>query len=447
MITAAQIERALRSHRLPGLEECLPSEEFVFPNYGDYSLVRVPATLAGLLGLEMEGAMPPLPPSLWADLAPGVRHILFILVDAVGYTCFRLILETGSGLRRLTQAGRVFPLSAVFPTSTVASLPSLWTGTPPTVHGFVGPESWEHAVNKGPSLPLRGLIPPPYLRVADLLIKRRLPGNLLSPPNLALPLTKAGVQIVAFFYLPPPGNGLPRLLLRGTKRFSPNGVRGVESFIAFRDFYDFREMWANVREVLLQYRQEPLFLVVYWSGTDLLGHLYGPEGGPFRRALRCMDQTLESFLDSLPPAVREGTLLVFTSDHGMVQTPPDRAIRLSGHRALRRMLRRPPAGEPRMIGLHVRPDRTDALRAYVAERLGDRFLLLETERVLAAGLFGPDGASAPIQEQLGGLLLVARGDARLIFEKEAAPLYGQHGGLSPEEMLVPLLMARLDGEI
>lgn len=447
MTVTAQIEGLLRSHRLPGLGEGLSSSRLVFPSYESYSLVNLPATIAALLGAGLEGAMPPLPSALWSDLSSGVRRVVLVLVDSMGHTSFQRILENGSGLRRLAQAGRLFPLSSVFPTSTVTSLPSLWTGTPPIAHGLLGPESWERAVNEGLNWPLRGLIPPPFLRAGGLLLRRELPKELVSEPNLGPPLVRAGVRIILFFYLPPPGNGLPRLLLQGVKRFPLSEVGGVESFIGFGDFYDFQKMGTDIRNALVQHRGTPLFLVAYWSPTDLLGHLYGPEGEPFQRALHCLDRMVQWLLDALPPAAREGTLLLLTADHGMTQTPPERAVRLADHPALARMLRRPPGGEPRAVYLHVRPGQAESLRAYIADHLSDRFLLLETERALAAGLFGPNGASAPIREELGQMLLVALDDTRLIFQKEVAPLYGQHGGLSPEEMLVPLLMVRLDGEI
>jgi hypothetical protein len=52
---------------------------------------------------------------------------------------------------------------------------------------------------------------------------------------------------------------------------------------------------------------------------------------------------------------------------------------------------------------------------------------------------------AESRNRLGDLLLLARDDSRLIPEGALAADRGEHGSLRPEEMLVPLLMARLDG--
>jgi hypothetical protein len=76
-------------------------------------------------------------------------------------------------------------------------------------------------------------------------------------------------------------------------------------------------------------------------------------------------------------------------------------------------------------------------------------VLLETEQALEIGLFGPIEAIAPhLRVRLGDMLLIAKDDSRLTTRKREQAggirLRGHHGSLTAEEMLVPLLMARLD---
>ncbi len=42
------------------------------------------------------------------------------------------------------------------------------------------------------------------------------------------------------------------------------------------------------------------------------------------------------------------------------------------------------------------------------------------------------------------MLLLAQDDSRLLYSDEPTPFHGHHGSLTPDEMLVPLLMVRLD---
>ena len=431
MDLAAEFERRIREHRLLELAEFFRGEEFVMPHYGGLSIANLPATMAGLLGRKLEAAEPPLPARAWSDLSGGVRRVVWVILDAVGYRHFRRLLEAGDTVwSRLAQEGTLVPLTSIFPSTTMAAMSSFWTGRAPGGHGFLG----------------RKLFLPEFGVLADMirltLATRGRPGSLLEwgwqpetflpAPGLVQQLAAQGVETVAHLYAPHVGSGLARLFLRG--------VSQVQGFINYSD------MWINVRDTLVQHRGEPLLVNAYWSGTDDVAHRYGPDDERFQAAVRQMARSFDAdFWASLPRAARQGTVLIVIADHGQIETPPERAVHLGQHPALKEMLLLPPAAEPRASYLYVRRGQAEAVRAYVAEHLAEEFLLLDMDRAVAAGLFGPTEMSAALRARLGDALLLARNDSRLIAEGATAKQRGEHGSLSPEEMLVPLLMARLDG--
>jgi hypothetical protein len=434
MSLATETENIIQDHRLPGLEGYLPGS-LVLPHYTGYSIANLAATVAGLLGAELDGAAPPLPTHLWADLATGVRTVVTVVFDAVGYQRLQRALaeaDKGSILHHLTQVGRFFPLTSVFPSTTVAALTTLWTGRTPLGHGFLGTKLL---------LPEQGLLanmlnlgPATHRDPSELLDWGWVPEEFITVPSLGQQLAASGVETVAHTHLPFIGRGLTRIFLRGMR--------------ALRGHVGFSDMWMNLRQTLLQRPDGPLFTSVYWGDTDTTAHVYGPEGEQLRTALRHLVRSMEEdFLIPLPTPARAGTLIMITADHGQIETPPERTVRLSDHPKLQQMLLLPPAAEPRAAYLYVRPGQTDSVRNYVAEHLGEHFLLLETDQALAAGLFGsldhgePD---AKIRARLGDLLLLAQGDSRLLTDGEPVPFHGHHGSLTPEEMMVPLLMVRLD---
>jgi hypothetical protein len=429
MHPAAQVEQIIRAHRLPGLEEHLP-EGFILPHYGGYSIANLPATVARILDVEPAHGAPPLPAPVWTDLATGVRRIVLVILDAVGYLHLRRTLaQEDSVLRRLAQAGQLIPLTSVFPSTTVAALTTLWTGRAPLGHGFVGTQLL--LSEQGVLANMLALAPMAHRKSEELLDWGWAPEEFVTVPSLGQQLTDGGVQTVAHTCLPYIGGGLSRVFLRG--------MASVRGYVGLSD------MWINLRRALLERPGERLFVSGYWGGTDAAAHAYGPDGEAFRAALHHLSRSLdEDFLAPLPGTAREGTLLIITADHGQTSTPPERAVRFADHPALRQMLLLPPAAEPRAAYLYVRPGQAGAVRAYVAENLGRRFVLVEMERALAAGLFGPGEPSPEIRARLGDLLLLAQDDSRLLVTEEPAPFHGHHGSLTPEEMLVPLLMARLD---
>jgi hypothetical protein len=436
MDLAAQTEHIIRHHRLSGLEGHLP-EEFILPYYDGYSITNIAATIAQLLGIDLTDAVPPLPAHLWTDMASGVRRIVLVILDAVGYLHFQRILaefKKNSAFYRLTQAGRLVPLTSVFPSTTVAALTTLWTGRTPLDHGFLGTKLL--LGEQGLLANMLALGPAAHRKPGELLDWGWSPEEFVTVPSLGQQLAANGVQTIAHTHLPFIGGGLTQVFLRG--------------MASIRGHVDFSDMWINLRHALSRRSSSkgPLFVSGYWGGIDNTAHVYGPEGQPFQTAMRHMDRSLaEDFLAPLPAAAREGTLLIITADHGQTVTPPERIVHLSDHPDLQRTLLVPPAAEPRAAYLYVRPGQTESLHTYVAEHLANRFLLLETERVLTAGLFGPPNGTEPapeIRARLGDVLLLAQDDSRLLVTKEPVPFHGHHGSLTPEEMLVPLLMVRLD---
>ncbi|MDY6875654.1 MAG: alkaline phosphatase family protein [Chloroflexota bacterium] len=418
-----------RTGPLPSLAEHLP-EKFILPHYSGYSIANLPATIAGLLGVELTNAAPPLPTRLWADLATDVQSVVLVILDAVGHSHFRRMLsEEHSILNRLAQAGRFIPVTSVFPSTTVAALTTLWTGRTPLGHGFLGTKLL--LSDQGVLANMLHLSPAASRQPEELLNWDWKPEEFVTVPTLAQQLTAGGVQAVAHTHLPFIGDGLTRIFLRG--------MIDVQGHVGFSD------MWINLRHTLIQRRGKPLFTSVYWGNTDTIAHLYGPDREPFQAELRHLVRSLEEdFVAPLPMEAREGALLIITADHGQIATPPERDVRLSDHPTLQQTLLLPPAGESRAAYLYVRPGQAETLRTYVIEHLAGRFLLMEVEQALAAGLFGPEQPTPELRGRLGDFLLLAQDDSRIVVNEEKIEFHGHHGSLTREEMLVPLLMARLD---
>jgi hypothetical protein len=58
-------------------------------------------------------------------------------------------------------------------------------------------------------------------------------------------------------------------------------------------------------------------------------------------------------------------------------------------------------------------------------------------------LFGPGEAHPRLYERLGDLILIPHRNAYLWWADKENILLGRHGGLHPDEMLVPFLAVRL----
>jgi hypothetical protein len=430
MILETEVERALRARHVPGFPE-----QFVLPHYDGYSIANLAPTIARILGVDLSGAAPPLPAHLWRDLGADVRCVLLIVLDATGYLELKRYL-TGerSVFSTLADTGSLIPITSVFPSTTVSALTTLWTGRAPLGHGFLGTKLL--LPEQGVLANMLKMAPAAHTSGGRLEDWGWDPQRFITAPSVGEQLSAAGIGTVAHTRLSFVGSSLTQIFLRG--------MQNLRGYVGLSD------LWLNLRRTLTERRAgQRLFVDAYWGGIDNVGHVYGAEGPYLPSALRHLARSLEEdFVARLPKEVREGTLLIVTSDHGQIATPPERVVHLSDHPALWETLLLPPAGESRAAYLYARPGQKDALRSYVTKRLADRFVLLDTEQALEAGLFGPLETIAPdLRVRLGDVVLIAKDDSRLIMRKKTADgihLRGHHGSLTPEEMLVPLLMARLD---
>ena len=101
-----------------------------------------------------------------------------------------------------------------------------------------------------------------------------------------------------------------------------------------------------------------------------------------------------------------------------------------------------PAGAARDYFLYIKDGLSGRGAAFFAERLDGVARVYRTADLLAAGFFGPLPPSDLLLARLGNLVILPyRGQSVWWYEKDRfeQKFYGHHGGLTPQEMQVPLL--------
>jgi hypothetical protein len=429
VLSASSIESALRARSLPGQHASL--DEFVMPSYDGWGIANVPATLAALFGASLPASCPPLQQELWSGWSDGLQRVVLIVVDALGYLQLRSAMEADEGLvfHELVEAGRLVPITSLFPSTTNAVLTTLWSGYSPAAHGVLSYELYLRELGVAASTLFFW---PIYHRQRDALASWGLDAQTFVPvPSLAKQLSQRGITTRLFLSRAYMDSMLSQIHTRD--------VHHVYGFVGMGD------MWLGLQRVIEQHRQEKLLLVAYWDTMDGITHNYGPDNEAWSVELRGLSTLMRAaFLERLTPAQRKGTLLLVVADHGGLATPVRAAVRLSDHAPLRDALSLPPLGENRAAFLHARGDTLADLRAYMEDELGSAFITLTRQEVLSSGLLGPGPVYEETPHRLGDLVCLARGNHYLARDDYQLQLLGRHGGLSAQEMLVPWLGVRLD---
>ncbi len=428
-----QLERELRSYRPQSLQGSMDlPDEFVWPRYGGRCVGNLAQTAAGLLGAELPGALPALDANILGDLTEGVKRVVLLVMDAMGWLQLQRVMAQRDDLifHSLAEKGRLIPITTTFLSTTNSVLSTIWSGHPPLEHGLLGFElylrEWMMAVEAIGFSSVNELF-------ANTLLKWGFePEKFLAVPSVGQVLGPQGVSTVSVIHKNFTTTPLSRMHFRGADE-----VRG-HSYAS--------DLWVALRQALMDYRGKRLLLGGYWPAVDTLAHKYGPDDETAEAEMRAISMLMETlFLEQLEPEDRDGTLLLFTADHGQMRTPASETAVLDDHPQLRDMLWMAPVGESRVPFFYTRNGQTDAAWEYLEGHFGDQFVFVSREQILQSGLLGPGKMYAEVPYRLGDITGIAKGPHAFSWDQEDAErLLGRHGGLTPEEMLVPLLAARLD---
>ncbi|MGE0079813.1 MAG: alkaline phosphatase family protein [Thiohalomonadaceae bacterium] len=371
------------------------------PDYQQTSLVNLVAALRAAAGGDTRGCAPlPLPATV-----TGARHLILFIVDGLGEAMARA--HGGLIARHLYQR-----LTSVFPTTTVSAITSCYTGLTPSRHGMTGWFTWLRELGSvatvlpfvprhgGPSYTEAGITPADVMGCPSVFAGLRRPGHVVNP-----------------FYI-------------ADSAYS-RALSGPAQRHAYRDLDGLVTMLATLART-------PGLTYAYWPELDSAAHHSGVASTETLERLAAVERALEQLLDRL--AGMNAAVLV-TADHGMVDTRPDHVIDVAAHPPLTECLALPLCGEPRAAYAYVHADRREAFEAYVGEHLGGQCRLLSRTQLLEAGWLGPGPVHPELAHRIGDYLLLMKDDyvitQRLAGERPFSQR-GVHGGLSPEELYVPL---------
>jgi predicted AlkP superfamily pyrophosphatase or phosphodiesterase len=328
----------------------------------------------------------------------------------------------------LAQDGMLAPLTSITPSTTSAALTSLWTGRGAAEHGILGYEMWlkEYGVVANTILHA----PITFHNDVGSLAKAGFsPEKFMPLPTLGPHLQRHGVRTYALQHRSIANSGLSQMFFKD---------------VDVRAFNTAADLWVNMRHLLEERADEKLYAWVYWGVVDHFGHIYGPDDERAVAEFASFSNAFERlFLDWLKPNQRQDTLLILASDHGQIATPIAPQFELRNHPELVRWLHILPSGENRLAYMFVKPGHTEAVSEYLEHTWPGQFVLLNPQYAVESGLFGPGDIHSRLMDRLGEYIVIARENAYLWWSDKDNPLTGRHGGLHPEEMLVPFLAVRL----
>ena len=374
-----------------------------FPDYSGNGFVNLIASLVEACG----GA--PRHPSLNALPVPEIRaaaNIVFVIVDGLGD---RYLAANGGGghLARHRRGA----ISAVFPSTTASAITTSLTGATPLEHGLTGWFTYfSEAGCVGAPLPFqrRGEKTPLAAAPERIFVERSMFDTLAA-------------RAIVVSYRP---------IIDSQYNVHHCGCAERQ---AYDDLAGFVDRAVNA----VKSGPQRKFIYAYWPNFDTLAHRHGVASTEVHAHFDALDAAFGELLARLAGS---DTLVVLTADHGFIDSPAADSVELPA--ALCALLRFPLCGERRIAFCHVHDENAFLERA--KEFFGGRAEVRPSRELADEGWFGAGRAHPRFAERIGDVALVMKGRSTVKDWVAGEPRHlhiGNHGGMSEDEMRIPLVVA------
>jgi len=181
------------------------------------------------------------------------------------------------------------------------------------------------------------------------------------------------------------------------------------------------------------------YVHAYWPGLDSLAHEFGIKSEEVAEHFKELEKNIFRLVKELRGSK---TALIITADHGHIDTTDTRTIHLKNHPKLQECLTLPLCGEPRAAYCYVRPAKIKQFEDYVKKKLSKYCELHKSEGLVKQGYYGLFKPNKKLSERIGDYVLIMKDNYTIrdrILSQEVKKHIGNHGGVSEDEMFVPLI--------
>ncbi len=355
--------------------------------------------------------------------------VVLFLIDGFGWRYFEKFQDEPF-LKRLTKNGTVEKLISQFPSTTAAHLTAIHTGLPV---GESGVFEWFYYEPR-----LDRVIAPLLFSFAgddarDTLKGLVKPKKLYPNQTLYQELEKLGTESHVF----------------GMRDYTPSTYSNVVMRGAqLHSFKTMPEALINLG-LLLESATAPTYVHFYLENIDSLCHKYGPSAPQTEAEIATFLLVMEHFFERVFSGKKK-ILFLMTADHGGVEVNPKTTVFLNKDKrfeGIERFIKTNqngelliPAGSARDMFLYVKAGLLDEAQAFLSSRLVGKAEVVKTQWLIENGFFGPE-ISSKFRARVGNLVILPhRYESVWWYEKDRFEQrhHGHHGGLTPQEMEIPL---------
>ena len=389
------------------------TKDFVFPDYNGKNFINIINSIKHNFGIN-DGMT--LENKKIKKVLLNKEKVVFILVDAFGWKFYKGIREDSKFFKEIRKYGIEEKITSQFPSTTTAHVTSVVTGKDVSTHGFFEWFTYDSKIDE---------VFTPFL--FDYEGKE----EILPNDNLFKELKENGVSstIITPSYI---NNSY-----YSRELFKDGKVKGYESV----------EEMFNILLQGLKKDKGKNFYYIYYPEIDSIGHEYGMSSYKAYFEINNFIKALDNFYNNvLDEGVNEG-IFILSADHGQMEIKDKIYLNELIPNIEEYMIKDSkgksivPVGYNRDMFLYIKEEFETYVYQFLKEKLKDKGEIYLVKDLIDKGIF--INPSETFLSRVGNIVIIPYdGYGVWWYEKGKyeISLKGSHGGLTKDEMEIPLLI-------
>ena len=391
----------------------MKNRKMYLPNYYDGSIVNLMSSIALASGAKRDKtSILPLK-NLPVEKLREAKNIILLVIDGLGYEYLRK-----KGKKTILNDYMISSMTSVFPATTAAAVTSYLTGSYPGEHANTGWYVYLKQLGtvvcllpfvtriRGVPLNIFGIKISDVIKEKAFSSKLKVKNYIIQPEELAY-------------------SDYSRLMSKNSKIIGYKSLNGL-----------FNSIKKSINS-----NNNKKYIYAYWPEVDRLNHFFGVNSRESEKHFRELDLKLRKFIKYIE---KTNSILVISSDHGFVNTPKEKIIKLENHPKLQGCLYAPLSGEPRVVYCYVYPKKKLEFEKYIKTKFKKYCWSFKSRELVKKNFFGYGKLSPDLYDRIGDYTLIMKDNYifkdRVLGEEVKRVKKGYHGGVSKDEMLIPLVV-------
>ncbi len=204
---------------------------------------------------------------------------------------------------------------------------------------------------------------------------------------------------------------------------------------------DYKNTFTKIKTLIKKKSAKKRLIHAYIYDLDSLTH----DEGAGSRKVNALFRDLDKQMKNLAKSVRgTNTEIIVTADHGLIDVAPKTTMWIEDIKGLKECLTIPLTGESRVRNCYVRPSKTKDFEKIVKTKMSKYCWCFKGEQLIKDNFYGIGKPNKRLFDRVGDYVLIMKKNYIL---KEKLANYktnhfhkAKHGGVSKDEMFVPLIL-------